>query len=114
MDLCRTRDRYSLKMRSAGDDSIVRKPWFSLIDKNSNNSSGGGAVSSPLSMSGGVSSANQKIKKMDGWGLQRKDSVSGLDSQRANQSGRAVVRKKRVHVQVSDLFLFMAIIIMGF
>ncbi|PON41651.1 Guanine nucleotide-binding protein, beta subunit [Parasponia andersonii] len=104
MDLCRARDRYSLKLRTAGDDSSARKPWPSLVDKNSS-----GPISSTYNIRGGMSSGNLQIKKLDGWGqvnssgLQRKDAVSGSDSQHINQSGLAVVRKKRVHAQFNDL-----------
>ncbi|PON84480.1 Guanine nucleotide-binding protein, beta subunit [Trema orientale] len=104
MDLYRARDRYSLKLRTAGDDSSARKPWPSLVDKNS-----GGPISSTYNIRGGMSSGNLQIKKLDGWGqvnssgLQRKDAVSGSDSQHINQSGLAVVRKKRVHAQFNDL-----------
>lgn len=105
MDLYRARERYSLKLRTVGEDSSARKPWHSLIDKQSS-----GPISSPLNLRGGMSSGNLQIKKLDGRGqvnssgLQKKDSMSGSDSQYINQSGLAVVRKKRVHAQVS-LFL---------
>ncbi|EXB72970.1 E3 ubiquitin-protein ligase COP1 [Morus notabilis] len=104
MDLYRAKERYSLKLRTVGEDSSARKPWHSLIDKNSS-----GPISSPLNLRGGMSSGNLQIKKLDGRGqvnssgLQRKDSMSGSDSQYINQSGLAVVRKKRVHAQFNDL-----------
>ena len=102
MDLYRARDRYSLKLRASGDDSIARKSWPSSIDQNN-----GGPISSSFNIRGGMSSGNHQIKKADGWGqinssgTQKKDSVSGSDSQYVNSSGLAVVRKKRVHAQVS-------------
>ncbi|KAM6572561.1 E3 ubiquitin-protein ligase COP1 isoform X1 [Cannabis sativa] len=104
MDLYRARDRYSLKLRAVGDDSSARKSWPSLIEQNTS-----GPVSSSFNLRGVMSSGNHQIKKADGWGqinssgLQRKDSVSGSDSQYANSSGLAVVRKKRVHAQFKDL-----------
>ncbi|KAL5571182.1 hypothetical protein UlMin_020779 [Ulmus minor] len=104
MDLYRARDRYSMKLRTLGDDPWVRKARLSSIDKNSS-----GSISNPLSLRGGMSSGNLQIKKVDGWGqvnsagLQRKDAVSGSDSQLINQSGLAIVRKKRVHAQFNDL-----------
>ncbi|KAL5573499.1 hypothetical protein UlMin_023096 [Ulmus minor] len=104
MDLYRARDRYSMKLRTLGDDPWVRKARPSSIDKNSS-----GSISNPLSLRGGMSSGNLQIKKVDGWGqvnsagLQRKDAVSGSDSQLINQSGLAIVRKKRVHAQFNDL-----------
>ncbi|GMN22134.1 hypothetical protein TIFTF001_043457 [Ficus carica] len=104
MDLYRARERYSLKLRTVGDDLSARKPWPSLTDKCNS-----GPISNPLNLRGGMSSGNLQTKKMEGWGQvssvghQRKDAVSGSDSQYINQSGLAVVRKKRVHAQFSDL-----------
>lgn len=90
-----------------GDDSTARKPWPSSIDKNS-----GGLSSSSLHMRGGMPSGNLQQKKVDGkaqvssHGLQRKDSLTGSDSQCYNQSGLSVVRKKRVHAQVFSRPMF--------
>ncbi|KAJ0054632.1 hypothetical protein Pint_01951 [Pistacia integerrima] len=104
IDLYRARDKYSIKLRMLGDDSTARKPWLSSIDKNS-----GGLSSSSLHMRGGMPSGNLQQKKVDGkaqvssYGLQRKDSLTGSDSQCFNQSGLSVVRKKRVHAQFNDL-----------
>lgn len=84
-----------------GDDSTAGKPWFSSIDKNSS-----GLSSSSLHMRGGTPAENHQQKKVDGKaqvsfpGLQKKDSLTGSDSQCFNQSGLSVVRKKRVHAQV--------------
>lgn len=103
MDLYRARERYSLKLRTVGDDSSARKPW-PLTDK-----SNCGPISNLLNLRGGMSSGNLQTKKVEGWGQvssfghQRKDAVSGSNSQYINQSGLAVVRKKRVHAQFSDL-----------
>ncbi|KAF2284863.1 hypothetical protein GH714_031400 [Hevea brasiliensis] len=103
IELYRVRDRYSMKLWMLGDDPNVRKPWPSTLDKNS-----GGAISSSFSARGGVTAGNLPTKKMDGksqvssHGLQRKDTLSGSDSQH-NQSGLSVVRKKRVHAQFNDL-----------
>ncbi|KAJ9176846.1 hypothetical protein P3X46_012118 [Hevea brasiliensis] len=103
IELYRVRDRYSMKLWMLGDDPNVRKPWPSTLDKKS-----GGAISSSFSARGGVTAGNLPTKKMDGksqvssHGLQRKDTLSGSDSQH-NQSGLSVVRKKRVHAQFNDL-----------
>lgn len=101
MDLYRARDRYSVKLRML-DDSGGRKSWHSSMDKNSS-----GLGSSPLNLRGGLSSGSY-TKKNDGksqmsshgHGVQRRDAISGSDSQYINQSGLALVRKKRVHTQV--------------
>lgn len=95
MDLYRARDRYSVKLRMlGGDDSIsgARKSWPSSIDNNT----------SSLSGRAGMSSWNLQSKKLDGWGLQKKDALSASDSQYMTQSGLAVARKKRVHAQVCE------------
>ncbi|GMI70940.1 CONSTITUTIVE PHOTOMORPHOGENIC 1, ARABIDOPSIS THALIANA CONSTITUTIVE PHOTOMORPHOGENIC 1, FUSCA 1 [Hibiscus trionum] len=103
MDLYRARDRYSVKLRMLGDDSSSRKPWSSSTDKNSS-----GIVSSSLNIRG-MSTGNLQNKKIDGktqlpgHGSQRKDAISGVDSQGFNQSGLSVARKKRVHAQFNDL-----------
>ncbi|XP_039054399.1 E3 ubiquitin-protein ligase COP1-like isoform X2 [Hibiscus syriacus] len=103
MDLYRARDRYSVKLRMLGDDSSTRKPWSSSTDKNSNRI----VCSSPNIR--GMPAGNLQNKKMDGktqlsgHGSQRKDALSGADSQGFNQSGLSVARKKRVHGQFNDL-----------
>ncbi|OMO49368.1 Zinc finger, RING-type [Corchorus capsularis] len=104
IDLYRARDRYSVKLRMLGDDSSTRKPWPSSIDKNSS-----GIVSSSLNIRGGMSAGSLQNKKIDGkaqvsgHGAQRKDALSGADSQGISQSGLTVARKKRVHAQFNDL-----------
>ncbi|KAK7839643.1 e3 ubiquitin-protein ligase cop1 [Quercus suber] len=100
MELYRARDRYSVKLRMLGDDSSVRKPWPSSIDKNTSELSSGS-----LNARKGLATWNLQNKKVDGksqvisHGLQRKDALSGSDSQFINQSSSSVARKKRVHAQ---------------
>lgn len=104
MGLYRARDRYSVKLRMLGDDSSVRKPWPSSMDKNSGDLSSGS-----LNARKGLATGNLQSKKVDAksqvisHGLQRKDALSGSDSQCINQSSSSVARKKRVHAQFSDL-----------
>ncbi|CAL0315799.1 unnamed protein product [Lupinus luteus] len=105
MDLYRARDRYSMKLRML-DDSGGRKSWYS--SKEDRNTSG--LMSSPLHLRGGLSSGSLTKKNegksqisSHGHGAQRKDAISGSDSQYINQSGLALVRKKRVHTQFNDL-----------
>lgn len=104
MELYRARDRYSVKLRMLGDDSSVRKPWPSSIDKNTSELSSGS-----LNARKGLATWNLQNKKVDGksqaisHGLQRKDALSGSDSQFINQSSSSVARKKRVHAQFNDL-----------
>ena len=101
MDLYRARDRYSVKLRML-NDSGGRKSWHSSMDRNSS-----GLMSSPLNLRGGLSSGsltkkNEGKSQMSshGHGVQRKDAISGSDSQYIEQSGLALVRKRRVHKQV--------------
>ncbi|KAJ4730116.1 E3 ubiquitin-protein ligase COP1 [Melia azedarach] len=104
IELYRARDRYSVKLRMLGDDSSTRKSWLSSVEKNSS-----GIITGYPNARGGMSAGNLENKKVDGkaqvssHGHQRKDSLSGSDSQCFNQSGLSVVRKKRVHAQFNDL-----------
>ncbi|XP_056693377.1 E3 ubiquitin-protein ligase COP1 isoform X3 [Spinacia oleracea] len=102
MELYRARDRYSVKLRMLGDDSTP-KLWPSTADRST-----GGVSSGSRSSLGGLAMGNFQNKKMDckaqgSHGNQRKDALSGLDSQYISQSGLAVMRKKRIHVQFNDL-----------
>ncbi|KAK4279162.1 hypothetical protein QN277_016912 [Acacia crassicarpa] len=102
MELYRARDRYSVKLRML-DESGSRKSWQSPMDKTSS-----GHISSPLNMRGAFSSGSLP-KKLDGkgqvssHGTQRKEAISGSDSQFLNQSSLALIKKKRVHAQFNDL-----------
>ncbi|KAI9082216.1 hypothetical protein K1719_035639 [Acacia pycnantha] len=102
MELYRARDRYSVKLRML-DESGSRKSWQSPMDKTSS-----GHISSPLNMRGALSSGSLP-KKLDGkgqvssHGIQRKEAISGSDSQFLNQSSLALIKKKRVHAQFNDL-----------
>ena len=59
-----------------------------------------------------MSEGNLQNKKIDGkaqvsgHGPQRKDALSGAESQGFNQSGLSFARKKRVHAQVCDFRRF--------
>ncbi|XP_014504634.1 E3 ubiquitin-protein ligase COP1 [Vigna radiata var. radiata] len=105
MDLYRARDRYSVKLQML-DDSGGRKSWHSSVDKSSS-----GLISSPLNLRRGGLSSGSHTKKNDGksqinsqgHGVQRRDAVTGSESPHINQSGLALVRKKRVHTQFNDL-----------
>nr|AOQ25826.1 COP1 [Ipomoea batatas] len=97
IELYRTRDRYSMKLRMLADDPLGSKSRSSSVDRNAI-----GLFPSSRSAHGGLASGNLMYKKMDG--SQRKDvSVTELNSQHMSQSGLAVVRKKRVHAQFNDL-----------
>ncbi|GMH12577.1 hypothetical protein Nepgr_014418 [Nepenthes gracilis] len=102
MDSVCARDRYTAKLRMLGDDSTA-KYWPSSVDK----SSGGLSLGSHSSL--GSLAAGSFQNKVDGksqrssHGPQRKDALSGFDSQHISQSGLAVMRKKKIHAQFSDL-----------
>ncbi|GAB2285237.1 coatomer subunit alpha [Dionaea muscipula] len=102
MELFRARDRYTMKLRMLGDDPTA-KSWPSSVDRNS-----GGLSSGSRSSLGGLGAGSFQ-NKVDGkaqvsiHGQQRKDALSGLDLQHISQSGLAVMRKKRIHAQFSDL-----------
>ncbi|KAF5741404.1 E3 ubiquitin-protein ligase COP1 isoform X1 [Tripterygium wilfordii] len=104
LELYRTRDKFSMKLRMLGEGLSARKPWTALVDKNSS-----GSISSSHNLRGGMSSGNIPNKKLDvkaqvsSHGLQRKDALSGVDSHFGSQSSLSVVRKKRVHAQFNDL-----------
>ncbi|XP_057522888.1 E3 ubiquitin-protein ligase COP1-like isoform X1 [Amaranthus tricolor] len=103
MDLYRARDRYSVKLRMLSDDPTPKiRP--STADRNN-----GGISSGSRCSLGGLTAGSFQNKKMDvkaqgSHGQPRKDALSsGLDSQYISQSGLAVMRKKRIHVQFGDL-----------
>ncbi|XP_021897973.1 E3 ubiquitin-protein ligase COP1-like, partial [Carica papaya] len=107
IELYRARDRYSVKLRMLGDDSSTRKQWpLPLLDKSSS-----GLISGSLNARGGMSAGSYQNKKLEGrgqlssdsHGMQRKNTLSGSDSQCFNQSTLSVARKKRVHAQFNDL-----------
>lgn len=91
-----------MKLWMHADDPMSAKPRTSLVGKSSS-----GLGSSSRKIQGWMASGNLQNKQLEGRGqassqsLQRKDSLTGLDSQFVNQSGVAVVKKKRIHSQVS-------------
>ncbi|XP_050935571.1 E3 ubiquitin-protein ligase COP1 isoform X2 [Cucumis melo] len=103
MELSRARDRYSMKLRKAGDDMKAREPWLTLMDKRND-----GPTSTSLNTWGVVSAGNFQNKKADSrsqvstYGLYKKDSLNGAEPQ-VNHTGLSVARKKRVHAQFNDL-----------
>ncbi|KAK9285569.1 hypothetical protein L1049_024764 [Liquidambar formosana] len=105
IELYRTRDRYSVKLRMLGDDPTATKLRPSSIDKNSY-----GLTSSFRNALGGMATGNFPNKKVEGKAqlsshkLQRKDALSGSDSQNINQTNLAVLRKKRVQAQIYSQF----------
>ncbi|KAF6159172.1 hypothetical protein GIB67_032789 [Kingdonia uniflora] len=105
MELYRTKERYSVKLRMPVDDPAAEKSRSSSIDKHSS-----GLMSNARSSHGRIGSGNFQNKKVDGTrpqlssqGFQRKDAFSGSDQQSLIQTGLAVARKRRIHTQFNDL-----------
>lgn len=104
IELYRARDRYSVKLRMLEDVPTAIKSRPPSFDKNSS-----GLISSSHNSQGGMPTRNFTNRKIDGKaqggsrGVPRKDALSGSESQHNNQSGLAVLRKKRVHAQFNDL-----------
>lgn len=108
MELCHSKDRYSMKLRMLGDVYSARKSWPSSIDKSSS-----GPLTNSLNLSGGISTGSFQNKKVDGRGHVNpteplgKGALGGSDSQHINLSGQAIVRKKRIHAQVGHFCRFL-------
>lgn len=96
-----------MKLRMLEDVPTAMKPRLSSFDKNSS-----GLISNSHSAHGGMAAGNYLNKKADGKaqgsfrGIHRKDALSGSESQNINQSGLAVLRKKRILAQVCYLVGF--------
>ncbi|XP_010270052.1 PREDICTED: E3 ubiquitin-protein ligase COP1 [Nelumbo nucifera] len=103
IELYRARERYSVKLRMLHDDPMVMKAWPSSMDKHSS-----GLISSGRSAQGGTSLGNFQNKRdlkaqASSQGFQRKDALSGSDTQNATTQSGLATRKRRVHAQFNDL-----------
>lgn len=105
IELYRARERYSVKLRLLLDDPIATKLWPSTADKHN-----GILVSSARSSVIGMGTGNFQGKKVDmkaqitHQGNQRKEASTGSDPQHSlTQSGLAIARKRRVHLQFTEL-----------
>ncbi|XP_059624519.1 E3 ubiquitin-protein ligase COP1-like isoform X2 [Cornus florida] len=102
VELCRARERYSVKLRMLVDNPFATKAWPSLIDKRSS-----GINSCVPSVQGQcrMDSGNPQIMKADAQVLessqilQKNDAYSLSDSQHLTQSGVTLARKRQVHAQ---------------
>ncbi|KAK9078163.1 hypothetical protein SSX86_002220 [Deinandra increscens subsp. villosa] len=102
IELYRARDKYLSKIQLHSGELHESKSWFSpSINHDLMFASG--------KTHGGVSSGNFQYKNLDGksqassFGAQGKEASSVLTSQHTSQSSLAVIRKKRVQSQFSDL-----------
>ncbi|KAI3741015.1 hypothetical protein L1987_58679 [Smallanthus sonchifolius] len=106
VELYRTREKYSVKLRTLSDDPTVRSSWPSLMDKrNSSNIHIGESVQGHFWLGAGRSQtrvADVLPAPITSQAVQRKDACSGSDSQNT-QPGLTVARKRRVHAQFNDL-----------
>lgn len=105
IDSCRARNRSSPKLRMSTDDFITTRSWSSSVEKKINSS-----ISSSQNSPGGMSTWNFLSTNMVGktqaskLGPHKKDNMSLTNPQHTSQLGLSVVRKKRVHSQVSFFF----------
>ncbi|XP_072982430.1 E3 ubiquitin-protein ligase COP1-like isoform X1 [Typha latifolia] len=103
MELHRTKERYSMKLRMHFDDPFMAKLWPSTADKQR-------SLSIARTSLAGMCSGSLQCNKVDMkaqisyQGHQKRDSFSG--SEQTNtliQSGAIMARKRRVHAQFSEL-----------
>lgn len=105
LELYRTKERYSMKLRMLLDDPAAPKMWASPLDKASSfflpNSR------APLSPSCPVSLQNKKLDlkaQVSHQGFQRRDALACSDPPSAPiQSSNVIARKRRVQAQVRFL-----------
>ncbi|XP_022720667.1 E3 ubiquitin-protein ligase COP1-like [Durio zibethinus] len=103
MELYRTKERCSMKLRMLVDDSFAAKTLPSLIDKHNN-----GITTVVHNLQGWMRSASSQNKvdvkaQASSQGFRGKDAYGGSDSAYDTNSGLAVARKRRVHAQFNDL-----------
>ncbi|RZC65768.1 hypothetical protein C5167_009460 [Papaver somniferum] len=104
MDLYRTRERYSVKMRMHMDDHAAAKARPLSIDKQSS-----GLVSSGRTTQSGLGFGSLVNRKADpkpqesSQGYQKKEAMGGSDPPSVSHSGLAMARKRRIHAQFNDL-----------
>ncbi|XP_009769727.1 E3 ubiquitin-protein ligase COP1 isoform X1 [Nicotiana tabacum] len=104
IELYRARSRYSAKMRKLVDDSSAMTVRPSLGDKE-----GGAIVSSSVDSQEQGRAGTAQTRNTDARApgnsqvVQWKDDHGGPDSQRPNQPGQAIARKKRIHAQFNEL-----------
>ncbi|RLM78927.1 uncharacterized protein C2845_PM12G28390 [Panicum miliaceum] len=105
LELYRTKERYSMKLRMLLDDPAAQKMWPSPIDKASSlflpNSR------TPLSASCPGSLQNKKLDlkaQVSHQGFQRRDTLTCSDPPNSPiQSGNVIARKRRVQAQFNEL-----------
>ncbi|KAI3916769.1 hypothetical protein MKW98_026240 [Papaver atlanticum] len=104
MDLYRTRERYSVKMRMHMDDHAAAKARPLSIDKQSS-----GLISSGRTTQSGLGFGSLVNRKADpkpqesSQGYQKKEAMGGSDPPSVSHSGLAMARKRRIHAQFNDL-----------
>ncbi|XP_022955102.1 E3 ubiquitin-protein ligase COP1-like [Cucurbita moschata] len=104
LELYRSKERYSGKMKMLVDDTVSTKSRSSLIDKNGN-----GANCGPQRSQGWMSSGNSPNARADAkthvgsQGPLRKDAHCSSDLHSVAQSGLGIANKRRVHTQFNEL-----------
>ncbi|GAB4859398.1 coatomer subunit alpha [Ancistrocladus abbreviatus] len=102
MELLHARDRYTVKLCMLGDDPTT-KSQPSSVDKDSAGFSSGSRSSLGGLATGSFPNKVDRKAQVSSHGSQRRDAITGWDSQHISQSGLAVMRKKRIHAQFNDL-----------
>ncbi|XP_072952976.1 E3 ubiquitin-protein ligase COP1-like [Typha angustifolia] len=105
MELSRSKERYSMKLRMLLDDPVASKLWSSTAEKRSNVFLSNSRSSLAGTCSGNLQGKNSDVKaQISNQGFQRKDCISGLEpTSSLVQSGAVMSRKRRVHAQFNEL-----------
>lgn len=103
IQLCHARERCSVKLKMLSDDPLGIRSRTSSKDRSMS-----GLVCNSCNTQGGVTSMNFPFKKDEGKAQanplaakSKEASLNELTSHNTSHSGSAVIRKKRVHAQVS-------------
>ncbi|XP_022142505.1 E3 ubiquitin-protein ligase COP1-like [Momordica charantia] len=104
LELYRSKERYSGKMKMLVDDTVSTKSRSSLIDKHGNGINCGTQRSQGWMSSGNSANPRADVKiQLGSQGPLRKDAYCGSDLHSVAQSGLAVANKRRVHTQFNEL-----------
>ncbi|KAG8365372.1 hypothetical protein BUALT_Bualt18G0097800 [Buddleja alternifolia] len=107
IDLYRKRDRYFAKLRVVDDEPFPKSVWQSSVDRNNGAIANTSRTAIPPRQCRTSSSGSQNrisdVRSTASPSISRNDAYVGSDSQNLTQSGLALARKKRVHVQFNDL-----------
>ncbi|KAL4011662.1 hypothetical protein IC575_028723 [Cucumis melo] len=104
LELHRSKERYSGKMKMLADDTVSTKSRSSLIDKHGNGINSGVQRSQGWMSSGNSPNPRADAKiQLSSQGPLRKDAYCSSDLHSIAQSGLTVANKRRVHTQFNEL-----------